>query len=121
VLLRRFQELERGGESFGAALVERGARERLRPILASASGTAAVMLPFALAGAMPGLEIVHPLAIVMLGGLVTSLLVSLFVLPVLYLRFGAGVAEPDVSPEDELLRRWAGMEPEPEAAEPAGT
>jgi Cu/Ag efflux pump CusA len=121
VLLRGFQELESAGESFGAALVERGARERLRPILASASGTAAVMLPFAIAGAMPGLEIVHPLAIVMLGGLVTSLLVSLFVLPALYLQLGAGVAEPDVSPDDELLRRWAGVKPEPETVEPAGT
>ena len=46
------------------------------------------MLPFVIAGAPPGLEIVHPMAMVVLGGLVTSTLLSLFVLPALYLRFG---------------------------------
>jgi len=45
-------------------------------------------------GDIAGLEIVNPMAIVMLGGLITSTLLALFVLPVLYLRFGAG-AEPE--------------------------
>jgi len=46
------------------------------------------VLPLAVAGPMPGLEILHPMAVVLLGGLVTSTLLSLFVLPALYLRYG---------------------------------
>jgi hypothetical protein len=66
-------------------------------------------------GSIAGLEIVHPMAIVILCGLVSSTAVSLFVLPALYLRFGEPAA-PGVAPEDELLHRWAGVEPAPAAA-----
>jgi CzcA family heavy metal efflux pump len=116
VLLRHFQGLERGGEAFGPGLVERGASERLRPVLASASATAVVMLPFAIAGSMPGLEVVHPMAVTILGGLVSSLLLSLFLLPALYLRFGGG-READAAAEDELLQRWVAVEAAPATAE----
>jgi Cu/Ag efflux pump CusA len=115
VLSRHFQDLEREGEPFGPALVERGASERLAPILTSAAATALVMVPFVIMGSAPGLEIVHPMAVVILGGLVSSTFLSLFVLPALYLRFVAG-ARPDVAPEEELLQRWAGVEPAPVAA-----
>jgi CzcA family heavy metal efflux pump len=115
VLIRHFQDLEHEGEAFGPALVERGTRERLAPILTSAAGTAVVMLPFAIAGAEPGLEIVNPMAIVVLGGLVTSTLLSLFVLPAVYLRFGGG--QPELSPEEELMHRWAGVETAPAKAD----
>jgi Cu/Ag efflux pump CusA len=118
VLIRRFQDLEREGERFGPELVERGAQERLGPILTGTSATALAMLPFALAGAAPGLEIVHPMAIVVLGGLVTSTLLNLFLLPALYARFGRPLG-PDLWPEDELLYRWAGIEPEAAEREPA--
>jgi hypothetical protein len=56
--------------------------------------TAAAVLPFVIMGNVAGLEIVNPMAIVLLGGLITSTLLGLFVLPVLYLRFGAG-AQPE--------------------------
>jgi hypothetical protein len=59
---------------------------------------ALVALPFVIMGNVAGLEIVHPMAIVMLGGLITTTLFSLFVLPVLYLRFGAG-AQPEPATE----------------------
>jgi Cu/Ag efflux pump CusA len=118
VLIRRYQELEREGEAFGPGLVERGALERLGPIVTSAIAIALVMIPFAIAGSAPGLEIVHPMAIVILGGLVTTTLLGLFVLPALYLRY-ATPAEPGLAPEDELMHRWAGVTPE-EAAAPAG-
>ncbi len=72
-----------------AALVQRGAQERFTPIVATAAAVACFALPLAVLGARPGLEVVHPMALVILGGLVTSTLASLFVLPVLYLRFGA--------------------------------
>ena len=49
-------------------------------------------MPLAIAGSIPGHEIEHPMAIVILGGLVTSTLLNLFVLPSLYLRFGKGKA-----------------------------
>ena len=66
-------------------------------------------LVFVVMGTQPGLEIVHPMAVVILGGLVTTTLVSLFVLPALYLRFGG--RQPTLSPEEELMHRWAGAEP----------
>ena len=77
------------GESFGPELVLRGSRERSAPILMTALTTGLALLPFVFSGSIAGLEIVRPTAIVILGGLVTSTLVSLFVLPALYLRFGA--------------------------------
>jgi Cu/Ag efflux pump CusA len=73
---------------FGPALVVRGARERLAPILMTALATGLALVPLAIAGDLPGHEIEHPMAIVILGGLVTSTLLNLFVVPSLYLRFG---------------------------------
>ena len=55
------------------------------------------------------------MAVVILGGLVTTTFLSLFVLPALYLRFGAERSR-GVAPEEELLYRWAGVEPEPAVA-----
>jgi hypothetical protein len=58
-------------------------------------------LPFVIMGNAAGLEIVHPMAIVILGGLLTSTLLGLFILPALYLRFGAG-AQPESVAETPL-------------------
>jgi Cu/Ag efflux pump CusA len=89
VLTRHLQHLEQQEDvEFGPDLVLRGAGERLRPILITAFATAMAVLPLAVAGAIPGLEILHPMAVVILGGLVTTTLLSLFVLPALYLRYG---------------------------------
>jgi CzcA family heavy metal efflux pump len=115
LLIRHFQDLEREGEVFGPELIQRGARDRFLPLLTSAFATGAVMLPFVIAGSRPGLEVVHPMAVVVLGGLVTSILLGLFVLPTLYLRFGG--RQPAASPEDDLLQRWVGVEPAPAKAE----
>ena len=117
VVIRHMQDLAPESARFGPELVERGAQERLTPILTSAAGTAIVMLPFAIVGAEPGLEVVHPMAMVFLGGLLTSTLFSLFVLPALYLRFGG--REPTLSPEEELMHRWADVTPSPEPVERA--
>ena len=64
-----------------------GAQERLAPILMTATTTALALLPLAVIGQIPGNEIEHPMALVILGGLVTSTLLNLFVVPPLYLRF----------------------------------
>jgi CzcA family heavy metal efflux pump len=111
VMIRHFQNLERHeGETFGPGLIRRGAGERLAPIVTTASALALIALPFVIMGSRPGLEVVHPMAVVILGGLVSTTLLSLFVLPTLYLRFAAPL-EPSVTPEDELMHRWAGVEP----------
>jgi CzcA family heavy metal efflux pump len=89
LMISHFQHLEREeGEAFGPALVLRGAKERLAPILMTALATALALVPLAVAGQIPGNEIQNPMAIVILGGLITSTLLTLFVLPSLYLRFG---------------------------------
>ena len=97
MMINHFQHLERfEGEPFGPGLVIRGARERLSPILMTALATGLALVPLAIAGNLPGHEIEHPLAIVILGGLVTSTLLNLFVVPSLYLRFarrGRGIGD----------------------------
>jgi CzcA family heavy metal efflux pump len=97
MMINHFQHLERyEGETFGPALVVRGARERLSPILMTALATGLALVPLAIAGDLPGHEIEHPMAIVILGGLITSTLLNLFVVPSLYLRFGRGSDNPTV-------------------------
>jgi CzcA family heavy metal efflux pump len=99
MLIHHFQWLRaNGAQTFGAELVQRGAGDRLAPVLATASATAVTVLPFVVMGDVAGLEIVHPMAIVILGGLITSTLLSLFLLPALYLRFGVN-AQPDLVTE----------------------
>ena len=89
LLINHYQHLEQHeGESFGPGLVLRGARERLSPILMTALATGLAVVPLVIAGQIPGHEIEHPLAVVILGGLFTSTLLNLFVVPSLYLRFG---------------------------------
>jgi len=93
MMINHFQHLERyENEVFGIDLVLRGARERLRPILMTTGATAFAIMPLAIYGNVPGQEIEYPMAVVILGGLVTSTLLNLFVVPALYLRFGAGTA-----------------------------
>jgi CzcA family heavy metal efflux pump len=88
LLISHFQHLEREeGEPFGVGLVLRGAQERLSPILMTALATALALAPLVIFGDRPGQEIENPMAIVILGGLASSTLLNLFVLPALYLRF----------------------------------
>jgi Cu/Ag efflux pump CusA len=87
LLLSHYQHLEREeGRRFGAALVIRGSRDRLSPILMTTLATGLALVPLVILGQIPGHEIEHPMAVVILGGLVTSTLLNLFILPPLYLR-----------------------------------
>jgi CzcA family heavy metal efflux pump len=89
MMISHYQHLEtHEGETFGPGLVLRGAKERLSPILMTALATGLALVPLVIAGNIPGHEIEHPMAIVILGGLVTSTLLNLFVVPTMYLRFG---------------------------------
>src|SRR5881409_2589848 len=93
LLIDHCQHLERyEGETFGPRLVLRGARERLSPILMTTLATGLAIVPLVVAGNLPGHEIEHPMAVVILGGLFTSTLLNLFVVPSLYLRFGRAQA-----------------------------
>jgi CzcA family heavy metal efflux pump len=83
--IRQYRDLERE-DATGADVVLRGARQRFGPTVTAAVATALALAPLLVLGSGPGLEIAQPLATVMLGGLVTTMLVNLFVLPVLYLR-----------------------------------
>jgi CzcA family heavy metal efflux pump len=96
-LFRHYQHLEGEGEPFGPELVLRGSRERVAPIAMTAVVTGLALLPFAVAGAIAGLEVVHSTAIVVLFGLVTSTMLTLFVMPALYLRSGGSRPKPDAS------------------------
>jgi len=91
MLINHYQHLEREeGEPFGPGLILRGARERLAPILMTALATGLALIPLVISGTIPGHEIEYPMAVVILGGLVTSTLLNLFVVPSLYLRFAKG-------------------------------
>lgn len=88
--IRHAQRLERSeGQSSGDATVVRSAGERFGPILTSFFTTALVFAPLAIAGRIAGLEIVQPMAVVILGGLVSTTLLTLFIVPALYRSFGA--------------------------------
>jgi CzcA family heavy metal efflux pump len=90
LLIQHYRHIEQvEGEPFGLGLVMRGASERLSPILMTTLCTGLALLPLVVPGSIPGHEIEHPMAVVILGGLVTSTLLTLFVVPILYLRFGA--------------------------------
>jgi len=90
VMIEQFYRLERNdGLSFGSELILRAASERLGPIMGTAFALALLLVPSLIFGDIPGLETIRPMAIVVLGGLVTTTLLNLFVLPTLYLRYGA--------------------------------
>ncbi|MHC4879063.1 MAG: efflux RND transporter permease subunit [Planctomycetota bacterium] len=89
------------GVEFGPDLVIRGAAERLAPILMTALTTGLALVPLVVTGNKPGQEIEYPMAFVILGGLVTSTLLNLLVLPPLFARFGETRVEgPESRDED---------------------
>jgi Cu/Ag efflux pump CusA len=102
-LINRYQRLEREeGDVLGQGLVQRGARERLGPILTTATAVGAAVLPMVAFGDIAGLEILHPMAVAVLGGLVMSAIMNLFVIPAVYLRF----ASPQPQPRPEMPRGY---------------
>lgn len=99
MLVSHFRHLEtEEGMEFGIPLVVRGAEERLAPILMTALTAGLALLPLVINGDKPGHEIEHPLAVVILGGLVTSTLLNLFLLPTFYAVFGRVKSDPELTP-----------------------
>jgi Cu/Ag efflux pump CusA len=105
-LVDRFRRLEDSGEA-SVAIALSGVQERLAPIVTTALGTAVFALPFVVLGDVAGLEIMRPMAVFVLGGLVTAILLILFVIPSIYLLSGP-------SPESETEQLLS----EPPAFEP---
>jgi Cu/Ag efflux pump CusA len=91
MLVAHLQELEaRESDRLDPALVVRGTADRAAPVALTALATAAALLPFAVLGDVAGNEITHSMAAVVIGGLVTSTALTLFVLPALYLHLARG-------------------------------
>jgi Cu/Ag efflux pump CusA len=102
--INHFQHLEKyEGMTFGPELVRRGSTERVAPILMTALVAGMALVPLLWRGNVPGEEIEYPMAIVIIGGLFSATILNLFVVPVLYLRFGkskrerAAIAAGDVT------------------------
>ena len=125
--IRHLQEHE-GVTEFREA-VFRGAMERLAPILMTALAAGLALIPLALGGEKPGNEIQTPMAMVILGGLLTSMFLNMVVVPALYLRFGRPVqqhrerrvsGERPASVDGHGARRAGGLceRPAPRTADP---
>jgi Cu/Ag efflux pump CusA len=90
MMISHYQHLMKAeGRTLRDAIVQ-GSLERLSPILMTALTTALALLPLALQGGKPGNEIQTPLAVVILGGLITATLLNMIVVPSLFLKFGVG-------------------------------
>ena len=80
------------GEGFTRAMVERGTLERMVPVLMTALAAGIALVPLVLAGDQPGKEILHPVAVVIVGGLVSSTLLEFLVRPLVFFHFGRKAA-----------------------------
>ncbi len=84
--------MQHEGESFTRAMVERGTLERMVPVLMTALAAGIALVPLVLAGDQPGKEILHPVAVVIVGGLVSSTLLEFLVRPLVFFHFGRRAA-----------------------------
>lgn len=80
------------GESFTQQMVERGTEERLVPVLMTALSAGIALIPLVLAAGEPGKEVLNPVAVVIVGGLVSSTLLGLAVTPAVFFAFGRKAA-----------------------------
>ncbi|MBI2483251.1 efflux RND transporter permease subunit [Candidatus Uhrbacteria bacterium] len=92
MLIGRSLSLARAEGVFTPELVVRATLDRVVPVLMTSLVTALALVPLLLAGGAPGKELLHPLAVVIFGGLLSSTLISLFLTPALFYRFGRAAA-----------------------------
>ncbi|MDI1240643.1 MAG: efflux RND transporter permease subunit, partial [bacterium] len=89
------------GEEFTEKMIIRGSLERLVPVLMTALTAGLSLVPFILAADAPGKEILHPLAVVVLGGILTSTLLDQIVTPAVFYKFGRHSAERVIAGRDQ--------------------
>jgi CzcA family heavy metal efflux pump len=89
LMVSHYNHLLHEGTPLRRAVIQ-GSLERLNPIMMTALTAGLALLPLALAGGEPGNEIQSPMAIVVLGGILTSLALNMVVVPVLFLKYGTG-------------------------------
>ena len=93
------------GEKFGTDLVIRGSLERLAPVLLTALCAGLALMPLLLGAGEPGREILHPVAVTIFGGLLSSTLLDTFLTPMLFLTFGRKPLERLLSSSQDGLTR----------------
>lgn len=88
------------GEKFSREMVIRGSLERLIPVLMTALTAILGLLPLVLAKGDPGKEILHPVAVVIVGGLISSTLLDMFVTPTVFYKYGRKSAEKNINQKE---------------------
>lgn len=93
------------GETFTKAMIIRGSQERIVPVLMTASVAALALLPLVFAKNQPGSEVLYPVAVVIVGGLISSTLLDLILTPTLFYHFGQKSAEEyaQLTEEEEII------------------
>jgi len=111
VLVSDLQPLQPGLDESRGELVRRGAAERMSPTITTYLAITLLVLPLAVMGGRPGLELLHPLAVVLIGGMLTTSVTTLFLLPAFYQHLASpaqqGLLLSDIEWEDR------GIAPEP--------
>ncbi|HSV28313.1 MAG TPA: efflux RND transporter permease subunit, partial [Candidatus Omnitrophota bacterium] len=88
------------GEQFSQAMIVRGSLERLTPVLMTALVAALALVPLVVAGGDPGKEILHPVAVVIFGGLMSSTILDTLVTPVVFLLVGRKAVDANLIPAE---------------------
>ena len=88
------------GEAFTKEMVIRGSQERLVPVMMTACVASLALLPLVFAKGQPGSEVLHPVAVVIVGGLLSSTLLDIIITPALFFRIGQKSAEQYMTHEE---------------------